>query len=86
MKFILGRKLDVEMSGGRKGNSNRSANITTTKLHVAGVGMNPNIDEVKRLFEEYGTVREGQGKNDLIRYYRALHYVAYIMYIILFLQ
>ena len=61
-KFILGRKLDVEMSGGRKGNSNRSANITTTKLHVAGVGMNPNIDEVKRLFEEYGTVREGQGK------------------------
>ena len=43
--------------GGERGSS-RSTNLTTTKLHVAGVGMNPDTEKVREMFEEYGTVRE----------------------------
>ncbi|CAG5112190.1 Oidioi.mRNA.OKI2018_I69.chr2.g6433.t1.cds [Oikopleura dioica] len=67
-----GRQLNVEMSLGKPRGSNNSggnnrenrnfdrdrSNNGTVKLHVAGVGMNPDVDRVKKIFEEYGKVHE----------------------------
>jgi RNA recognition motif-containing protein len=40
--------------GGRHGRNSSG----TTKLHVAGVGMNADKEEIKRIFDEFGDVNE----------------------------
>ena len=57
MAEFKGRKLNVEMSGGRP-RTNAKDGKGTTKLHVAGVGMDADSDEIKRMFSEYGEVSE----------------------------
>ena len=57
MSDFKGRKLNVEMSGGRP-RTNAKDGKGTTKLHVAGVGMDADQDEVRKLFEDYGDVPE----------------------------
>jgi len=53
-----GRKLNVEMSGSRPRKDEKSSRGTTTKLHVAGVGMDADSEEIRVLFQEFGNVSE----------------------------
>jgi len=54
-KEFKGRQLNVEISGGRP-RTNLKNGKDTTKLHVSGIGYDADLDQLREIFSEFGTV------------------------------
>jgi len=54
-KDFKGRQLNVEISGGRP-RTNLKNGKDTTKLHVSGIGYDADLDQLREIFSEFGTV------------------------------
>jgi RNA recognition motif-containing protein len=56
-KEFKGRQLNVEISGGRP-RTNLKNGKDTTKLHVSGIGYDADLDQLREIFSEFGTVAD----------------------------